>query len=305
MFEKKTTLIIPTKDRSQKIITLLKYLEKNKIIFKDIFIIDSSNYNHKIKIKKFIKNKKIKIYDTFPSTTFQRNLGLKKVKNSKYVLFLDDDIKLKKKSFYHMNNGIIKYRNFKNICSYAFNLKSDKNKFKNEKLKVNFFTEFVGLYSSKPGKVLKSGWHTKISNLNRDTVVEWIYSGATIFVLNKIKKMKFENLNKGFNYLEDLHFSYKLTKKKMKHIVIAKATVNNPNFIDRNDISFGYIEIINRYKFVNKFNLSKVLFYLGAFLKSNYLFLGLINFRINWISRFIGNYLGILYCSYNDLKKRF
>ena len=86
-----------------------------------------------------------------------------------------------------MNNGIIKYRNFKNICSYAFNLKSDKNKFKNEKLKVNFFTEFVGLYSSKPGKVLKSGWHTKISNLNRDTVVEWIYSGATIFVLNKIK----------------------------------------------------------------------------------------------------------------------
>ncbi len=271
MFEKKTTLIIPTKDRSQKIITLLKYLEKNKIIFKDIFIIDSSNYNHKIKIKKFIKNKKIKIYDTFPSTTFQRNLGLKKVKNSKYVLFL----------------------------------KSDKNKFKNEKLKVNFFTEFVGLYSSKPGKVLKSGWHTKISNLNRDTVVEWIYSGATIFVLNKIKKMKFENLNKGFNYLEDLHFSYRLTKKKMKHIVIAKATVNNPNFIDRNDISFGYIEIINRYKFVNKFNLSKVLFYLGAFLKSNYLFLGLINFRINWISRFIGNYLGILYCSYNDLKKRF
>ena len=91
----------------------------------------------------------------------------------------------------------------------------------------------------------------------------------------------------------------------MKHIVIAKATVNNPNFIDRNDISFGYIEIINRYKFVNKFNLSKVLFYLGAFLNSNYLFLGLINFRINWIGRFIGNYLGILYCSYNDLKKRF
>ena len=71
MFEKKTTLIIPTKDRSQKIITLLKYLEKNKIIFKDIFIIDSSNYNHKIKIKKFIKNKKIKFMTHFHLQLFR------------------------------------------------------------------------------------------------------------------------------------------------------------------------------------------------------------------------------------------
>ena len=70
MFEKKTTLIIPTKDRSQKIITLLKYLEKNKIIFKDIFIIDSSNYNHKIKIK-IHKNKKIKFMTHFHLQLFR------------------------------------------------------------------------------------------------------------------------------------------------------------------------------------------------------------------------------------------
>ena len=63
-----------------------------------------------------------------------------------------------------------------------------------------------------------------ISNLKEDTFVEWLYSGATIYKANIVKKTKFNNLNKGFNYLEDLYFSYNLTKKKFKHIVIAKAT---------------------------------------------------------------------------------
>jgi len=305
MFENKTTLIIPTKDRSYKVISLLKKLHKNKITFKEIIVIDSSGSKHKSRIKCYLKDKKVKLFNTKPSTTFQRNIGIKNTKNSKYILFFDDDIKIGNKTFHFMNKAIKKYQNNKNICSYGFNLKSNKSNFKNEKLKNNFLFKLTGIYTDKPGKVLKSGWHSKISNLKKDTIVEWIYSGATIFIYNKIKNKKFENLNKGFNYLEDLYFSYSLTKKKMKHIVIAGASVYNPNFIERNDFGFGYIEIVNRHKFVSKFKLNKFLFYLSAILKSNYLILSLLNFKVRWIKRFIGNYIAILQCCFKDLKSIF
>ncbi len=216
MFTKKTTLIIPTKDRSAKLIKLLKKIINLKIKFNEIMVIDSSNQKNRDNIIKFLKKKKIKFISTFPSTTHQRNIGLRKrKKNSKYVLFLDDDIRLNTKSFKEMNDAIIKYKNQKDICSFAFNLKTNSKNFKFEKIKTSKFLKLFGLYDNIPGKVMKSGWHTKISNLKRDTFVEWIYTGATIYKTKIIKGRLLKDLNKGFNYLEDLYFSYRFTKKKI------------------------------------------------------------------------------------------
>ena len=303
MFTRNTSLVIPTKNRSEKLIYLLKKIQEYNIFFREIIIVDSSEQNHKKKIINFIRKKKIRLINSYPSTTHQRNLGLIKAISSEYVLFLDDDIKIQKNSFKEMNNAIKKYKKLNDICSYAFNLSSNQKKFKNESFKKGKILKFLGLYSNQPGKVLKSGWHTKISNLKNDTYVDWVYSGATIFKSNKIKKLKFKNLNKGFNYLEDLHFSFKLTKKKLKHIVIAKAKVKNPNFIERNDFEFGFIEIVNRHQFVKYFKLNKLSFYVTAILRTIYLILGVLEFKTSWIKRMIGNYYGILNCLIKEFKK--
>ena len=204
-----------------------------------------------------------------------------------------------------MNNGINEYSKINKICSFAFNLKTNKKKFKFEKIKKSKIIKLLGLYSEEPGKVMKSGWHTKISNLSKDTYVQWIYSGATLFKTNIIKKMKFQNFNKGFNYLEDLHFSYNLTKKKFKHVVIAKAIVSNPNLVSRNDLNFGFIEIINRYKFVETYRLKKINFYFTAFIRMFYLIINILGFKLSWILRFSGNLKGIFYCIILDIKKYF
>jgi glycosyltransferase involved in cell wall biosynthesis len=302
MFTHHTSLIIPTRNRSVKLIKLIKDIRKNRINFNEIIIVDSSDIWHKNKIKKFFDKKKIKLINTYPSTTHQRNIGLKiKKKNSKFILFLDDDIKLNKKSFFEMNNAIKKYENDIKICSFGFNLKTSINNFKFEKIKKSKIIRLFGLYDSAPGKVLDSGWHTKISNLKEDTFVEWLYSGATIYKANIVKKIKFNNLNKGFNYLEDLYFSYNLTKKKFKHIVIAKATVINSHVVSRENFSFGFIEIMNRYKFVKKFHLNKKKFYFSGFVRSIFSLINLYNFKS--IARFLGNIKGMLHCIYFDLKK--
>ena len=305
MFTHKTTLIIPTRNRSSKLIKLIKDIVKLKIIFNEIIVVDSSDNHHKKKIIPFLTKKKIKLINTFPSTTHQRNVGLKvRKKNSKYILFLDDDIIINKKAFIEMNNGINKYSKINKISSFAFNLQANKEKFKFERIKKSKLVKLLGLYSEKPGKVMKSGWHTKISNLSKDTFVQWIYSGATLFRTNIIKKMKFKNLNKGFNYLEDLHFSFNLTKKKFKHLVIAKATVSNPNLVSRNDLNFGFIEILNRYKFVETYRLNKINFYITAFIRMLYLITNILHLKTSWILRFFGNLKGIISCIILDINKK-
>ena len=123
MFTKSTTLVIPTRNRSKKIIYLLNQIIKYKIVFNQIIIVDSSDKENKIRIANFAKNKKIIFLSSLPSTTKQRNIGLQKTKvNSKFILFFDDDLKINKNTFANMNSGLKKYEKNKRICSYGFNL---------------------------------------------------------------------------------------------------------------------------------------------------------------------------------------
>ena len=115
---------------------------------------------------------------------------------------------------------------------------------------------------------------------------------------------QFKNLNKGFKYLEDLHFSFNLTQKKFKHLVIAKATVSNPNLVSRNDLNFGFIEILNRYKFVETYKLNKINFYITAFIRMLYLITNILHLNTSWILRFFGNLKGIISCIILDINKK-
>ena len=195
-----------------------------------------------------------------------------------------------------MNYAISKYSSNKKVCSFGFNLNTSSKNFKYEKLKNSKLIKFLGLYDSNPGKVLNSGWHTKISNLKKDTFVDWIYTGATVYKTEIIKRKLLKNLNKGFNYLEDLYYSYSFTKKNFKHIVVAKAKVLHTNVVERNDFKFGYIEIINRFKFVNNYKLNKFKFYFVSIIRSIFLLINLINLNIKVIFRFFGNVAGIINC---------
>ena len=112
MFLNKSLIIIPTKDRCKEIKQTLKRLKKLKINSKKIIVIDSSVE------KNFFKNKKVyvKIKNNFlrstPSISKQRNIGLKfasSINGLEYIFFLDDDIRITKKSLLEMNQALIKY----------------------------------------------------------------------------------------------------------------------------------------------------------------------------------------------------
>ena len=88
MFTNKTCLIIPTKNRSEKIIQLLSRLRDLNLSFSELIIVDSSNNFHSNKVSSECEIRNIKYYKTKSSTSFQRNFGMNKMnKNVKYVMF--------------------------------------------------------------------------------------------------------------------------------------------------------------------------------------------------------------------------
>jgi len=295
MFLEKSLIIIPTKDRSLEIEKLLKRLLKLQIESKKIIVIDSSNNNNFIKNKSLYLKKKINFFYSTPSISKQRNLGLKfakKFKKIKYIFFLDDDIYIQDSSFSRMDDAIKKY-NKKNIFAFSFNQKEiNYKKGFLEKIKQSNFSKFIGVYHPSKGKILSSGFQTKINNIKNDTFTEWIPFAAAVCKYEDIINKKFDENFTDYSYLEDIDFSLSIKKK---FIVVSKAVCSHEKIIERTSFNFGFIEVINRHKIVSKHNLNKFSFYKMIVLKALLNFLLIFFKNIFFIRRFSGNLIGIIY----------
>tara|TARA_Y100000992_G_C21273261_1_gene498252 strand:+ start:2524 stop:3420 length:897 start_codon:yes stop_codon:yes gene_type:complete len=295
MYIKKTSLVIPTKDRPDKVFRILKSFEEYILLFNEILIIDSSaDYNNENIINGCKKYKNIKIIKSKPSSSLQRNVGIDQFnKNNQFIMFCDDDIIFDKNSLIYMDKFIEK---FPDNIGYGFNLieKDYLNRF--DFFKNHKFFQNNGFYNENPGIVCENGWHTKISNINKDTETMWLSTQACIYKSDYIKNNFLFDTSLGkYSYLEDLFFSYEI-KKKGKLSICCRAKYSHPNNIERVSFKFGIKEIVNRHKFVkiNSLNIKK--FYISAFIKSLLNLISFISLRKNLLPRFCGNIFGIFLC---------
>ena len=208
-------------------------------------------------------------------------------------MFCDDDIIFQKNSILNMDKFINEYPN--NI-GYGLNL-LEKNKVNHlDKIKKSLFFMKYGFYHKNPGIVCENGWHTKISNIDKNYEVMWLSTQACIYHSKYINNIIFFDVNLGkYSYLEDLFFSYELSKKGTLGICY-NATYLHPDNIERKNINFGIKEVLNRYKFVKKNNLNLLKFYITFFLKIFSTLIQILTFKINLIPKFFGNIIGIILC---------
>lgn len=282
----KLSIIIPTKDREEKIKSTISFLSNNIFFFEELIIIDSSEKDNDLKnyIKKF--NFKIKYLNSKPSISIQRNIGLKNIDNNNdYVMFLDDDIKFEKNSLIKMKKFI--EDNHQKYVGFGFNLIT-KNQIKKKR---NHLLNIFKIYSNKLGKVSQSGWHSLAFNLTKNTVVDWISAAASIYNKHHIKNIYFDEFFKDYSYLEDLDFSYS-ARKRGELVVVAKAKFFHENFINRSSFEFGVKEIVNRAYFVKKNNLDQKLFMLSSLLK---LLDNFIKIKPKYLLRSAGNLKALLF----------
>ena len=294
MFTNSTSLIIPTRERIDYLKRFFSSLEDLADFFNEILIIDSSSDEmHNEIIKFFLNYDNLKVIKCEPSTSIQRNVGIKNYKKTnKFLMFCDDDIIFEKGSILNMNNFIISNPN--NI-GYGFNLIENNNLSFIDKIKQNNFLEKKGYYSRDPGIVCENGWHTKICNVKKNTYTMWLSTQACIYRTEIIKDKLFDTKLGKYSYLEDLFISHELSKEG-NLIISAESKYKHPNFIERKNFNFGVQEVVNRYKFVKKNNLNLVKFFITIFFKSMLVFTKIITGRFNFIPKFLGNLYGILLC---------
>ena len=294
----KLSIVIPTKNRFLNVKKILSFLVKNKFFFNEIIIIDSSNIFNKNKIIKILnlykKKYKIKIllFNSQPSTSKQRNIGIiKSNKRNKYIMFLDDDIKFYKNSLESIKKFILQTDD--SIGAIGFNLieKVENNFF--TKLKNSKFSEILGLYNRKEGIIVNSGWHTKAINLKKNTFVAWLSTQAVIYKKENISNIRFDKNLGSYSYLEDLDFSYTVAKKS-KLVICHKAKYSHMhNKCYRNEYDFGKKEIFNRFYFLKKHDLHKINFYFGCLLKISINLVEIFTKDKFSFKRVLGNVLGI------------
>lgn len=296
------SIIIPTKDRHELLIKTLNYLKKNIFFFNEILIIDSSTKNNfrTQEIKKKFKKLNIKYYNSKPSTSLQRNLGLKKInRKNKFIMFLDDDIDFYNNAFKIMYKFLTTVDI--DIVGVGFNSITDSKYKKNlsERIKNSDFFYKYKIYNPKPGVVAGSGWHTKILNIKKNVFVDWLPTQACIYKINTIKHLRFCNQLGKYAYLEDLLFSYEVSKKG-KLIINSKAKFKDNHHIERNSFYFGVLEIKNRIIFIKKNNIKVKNFLIAyIFFITKNLFSTV--YSIKNFMRFLGNIIGIFYLiSFNN-----
>jgi hypothetical protein len=292
MFTIRTSLIIPTKDRVVEISHLIRQLNFLKIKFREILVIDSSNDANSKIIKHLCLKNAIKYYKTWASTSHQRNYGLAKIKLSEFIMFMDDDVIFFKKSFYEINKLISNNRNNTQIAGFGFNQTEKIKHNLLEQLKNNVIFNRLNLYSSTPGRVSKSGWHSKILNLKKDTLADWVFTTVCIYKAKDIKNFNFDENFGKYSYLEDLDFSLNLKKKNKKILISHLAKFKHPKNIDRSGLDFGMIEVINRYKIVKKHNLSICLFFIASVTRFILSLIKSLAFNKQYFLRAAGNILG-------------
>jgi len=298
MFTQYTGLIIPTRNRPANLFSTLQYFSKNKIKFLKIIVVDSSDKNLKKIIINICSKFKVNLFFTKPSTSQQRNFGLKKLNKYKlkFIMFLDDDLQFYRDSFKIMNLNIKKYN--KKFIGFSFNntkLKNKKSFF--EKIKISKFIEKLGLYSPINGKVLDNGWQTKIENLNKNLESQWLPTSTSVFKKKIILGKYFNKTFGSYSYLEDLDFSLQLNpERKNLFLVVSNAKFIHTKEVIRTSFVFGYYEFINRFKIVKKFKLKKKLFFTMAICK---IFLTFFSIPMNYrnISKLFGNIVAFICCA--------
>lgn len=303
MFTNKTGLVIPTRNRPTELYSTLQFFLKKKIKFLKILIIDSSNKNLKKEIINICNRFGAHLYFSEPSTSKQRNIGLRKFINEKleFIMFLDDDLRFYENSFRIMNSYIGKYQ--KKYAGFSFNnIKLAKQSLL-EKIKLSSYIKKIGLYSSNQGEILNNGWQTKIINLKKNLESQWMSTQCVIFRKEYITDKYFDESFGVYSYLEDLDFSLQINPERNRlFLVVADAKYVHSKEIIRTSLTFGYYEFINRYKIIKKFNLKNYSFFFMVFCKTCLTFFSIfINYKN--IFKVMGNIKGIFFIIFFRFKR--
>lgn len=286
-------LVVPTKDRPQKIANLLSSISRQKTLPGKIIIVDGGRPVKDI-AKVFSGRLPLEYYQLQPPSLIgQRNLGLRKLNGTTPLIgFIDDDIVFEKNALSEM----IRFWNTTSelTAAVSFNIVNV------PKNKCHLLHSLFYLSDPLPGRVLRSGVTTTYHNLDWDTKTQWVCGGATVWKLETIRKFPPQRtIRSRWAVCEDLIYSYPIGKT-LDFFLCSTARVRHEHDNDyvhhgRVYRYVGYNEVLWRLYFVKQnLDLSTFAWLLYAIGRScDNMWFGLIHKDVNYLKKALGNMSGL------------
>ena len=284
-------LLIPTKDRPEKMQNLLNSLAVQKVSCGRIIVIDGGRSIKDI-VQDFSDRLPVEYYECKPPGQIrQRNMGIALIdERSSLVGSLDDDIVLEPQAVEEMIS-------FWNKCEpetagVSFNIVNTPLEHR------SWFKTLLGLSASKQGRVLRSGMTTANYPVTTHLRTQWLCGGATVWKRQILEEFQHKEVNSRWAIGEDIIFSYPIGKKFPLY-VCADAKVRHEHIFDYTSTSrhrfHGRTQAMWLFYFVeSNIDLSRISFLRVLFLRIIGKFLiGILTRKKEYIEFAIGQIEGV------------
>lgn len=204
----KIVLVVPTKDRPVDIQNLFASIITQTRKPDLVIVVDGSDKPIESIVTSFSGRINLKYYPCRPpSLPKQRNVGIANLpEDTDWLGFLDDDLVLENDTIQNLETFIINQRNskLKGIGLSIINQPPPKK---------SIFNNLFLMDVNAPGKITKAGYPTPIPFITKDVKTDWIYGGATFWAADIFKKFNYDEWFAGTGYLEDVDFSYRVSRE--------------------------------------------------------------------------------------------
>ena len=203
----KISVIIPTKDRFEDVPKCLDSIKEQTLQPSEIIIVDASD---KQGLQKILEQKyeNITYIHTKPGLTYQRNVGIKNA-NGDLIAFFDDDVILDRNYF----SEIVRF--FSNDEQKKIGGVTGKIVNQTEmKFTSKLYRSLFCLSEVSRGEVKPSWSNNAISDkISKPIKVDWLQGANQIYRREVFKSNLFDEALKGYCYMEDVDFSYRVKKQ--------------------------------------------------------------------------------------------
>jgi glycosyltransferase involved in cell wall biosynthesis len=217
--------VIPTKDRPDKIHTLLESIKRQTIQCGRIIVVDGGKSVKDI-VLSFGDSLPVEYYACNPPGQIrQRKVGIAQLENNTPLVgFIDDDLVLEKGALENM----IAFWNRVDVrtAGVGFNITNTNSP------RHSFLRTLMLLSSPVPGKILLSGVNVNYFNISNDLRTQFLGGGYTIWKRSILDEFPQENLNTRWAWGEDVRYSYPIGKKYPLY-VCASAKVRHEHVYDQ------------------------------------------------------------------------
>ena len=217
-------IIVPTKDRPQKLRNLLESLANQTVDCGRIIVVDSGQDNGNL-VGSFGGMIPVEYHrSSVQGQIYQRNFGIGLLDDSTpLVCSLDDDIVVEPGAFKAMID-------FWNRCEsstagVSFNIVNL------PPFKHTWLKSIMGMSSPQQGRVLSSGYNVFISPVKKNIRTQWLCGGATVWKKEVLDEFVNKEVLSKWAICEDVIFSYPIGKKYPLY-VCADARVRHEHVYD-------------------------------------------------------------------------